>query len=399
MGCYNYLTVPKLSASKLSLGADVTVTASAKGGNSGYTYSVYWKKITATKWVSALKNGNTCRTVITPVKAGSYDACVKVKDLTGIVKKEYFNFEVSDFQAKVVLVNQQITLGQKETITASVTNSSVSCQYAVYYKKTGDSKYQLVQNYQTNQTVSLLPKEAGSYEVCVKAKNNAGHVRKAYAAFTVNPAITVTQKLSAKTASLGKTITVTPSSAGGTGTIKYAVYYTKKTSYDAGNPKWITAHSYGQQGAASITPDKAGVYVVVTKAKDTTGSIAKSAYVTFEITEPLVAEGSFKNQQSTVYPHTPAIFIASARGGTGGYTYALKFREKGTANWNTLRDYGTDPQFRIEKNAMGNYRLSSKNNFELMILVKDAKGQTAGKIYSFTVSSSDQYELPIIPAN
>ena len=86
-------------------------------------------------------------------------------------------------------------------------------------------------------------------------------------------------------------------------------------------------------------------------------------------------------------------------GGTGGYTYALKFREKGTANWNTLRDYGTDPQFRIEKNAMGNYRLSSKNNFELMILVKDAKGQTAGKIYSFTVSSSDQYELPIIPAN
>lgn len=220
----------------------------------------------------------------------------------------------------------------------------------------------------------------------------------------MNLAITVTQKLSAKTASLGKTITVTPSSAGGTGTIKYAVYYTEKTSYDAGKPKWITALSYGQQGTASITPDKAGVYVVVTKAKDTTGSIAKSAYITFEITEqqteePLVAEGSFKNRQSTVYPNTPAIFIASARGGTGGYTYALKFREKGTANWNTLRDYGTDPQFRIEKNAMGNYRLSSKNNFELMILVKDAKGQTAGKIYSFTVSGSDQYELPIIPAN
>ena len=86
-------------------------------------------------------------------------------------------------------------------------------------------------------------------------------------------------------------------------------------------------------------------------------------------------------------------------GGTKSYTYALKFSEKGTANWNTLRDYGTDPQFRIEKNAMGNYRLSSKNNFELMILVKDSKGQTAGKIYSFTVSSSDQYELPIIPAN
>ena len=41
----NDLTVnAKLSASKLSLGADVTVTASAKGGNSGYTYSVYWKK-------------------------------------------------------------------------------------------------------------------------------------------------------------------------------------------------------------------------------------------------------------------------------------------------------------------------------------------------------------------
>ena len=292
-----------LSATKAAVGTGVRVSAKANGGSGGYQYEVYWKKKTSSSWKTSLKNSTSCSVLINPAQAGEYDVCVKVKDKNGILKKEYFTFEVVDFKVNVSFLHDAITLGQKETISADVSGISEDYTFSFYYRKTDAASWKLIQGYKTNHTVMVLPKEAGTYEVCAKAKNPSGIIRKTYSKFTV----------------------------------------TKKSDE-----------------------------------------------------EKLTVKGTFSDGQSTVYLDTPATFTANASGGAGGYTYSLKYREKGTTEWKLLRNFSTDPKFKLERSALGSYTLKTSNNFELTVSVKDADGKIVSAVYPFTVTSSDRYELPII---
>ena len=390
-----------LSVNKAAVGTGVKVSAKANGGSGGYKYEVYWKKKTASSWKTSLKDSASCSVLITPVNAGEYDVCVKVKDRNGILKKEYFTFEAFDFKTIVSFSHDEITLGQSQTINAYVSGTGEECMFAFYYRKTGADSWKQIQWYGTKNTVNILPKEAGTYEVCAKAKNPSGIIRKTYSEFTVNKELTVKQKFSAVEVKVGDTLTVTPSSSGGTGKVQYAVYYALKSDYESGANKWKTALAFGQSGNAVISVTQPGEYVVVTKAKDEAGCIKKTGYEPFTVTkksdaEKLTVKGTFSGGQSTVYSDTPAIFTANASGGAGGYTYSLKYREKGTTEWKLLRSFGTDPKFILKKSAFGSYTLKTSNNFELTVSVKDADGKTASAVYSFTVTSSDHYELPVI---
>ena len=163
-------------------------------------------------------------------------------------------------------------------------------------------------------------------------------------------------------------------------------------------PVWKTALSYGQYGAAEIRPETAGEYVVVTKARDAAGSMAKTEYLTFTVTKQaaLTVKGVFKSG-STVYSDTPAVIVISAEGGASKYTYAAAVREKGTADWKTISAFSEKTQVELKYADMGTYQLTGSDNFELKLSVKDANGKTADTIYSLTVTSRGKYELPVIP--
>ena len=388
----------EVSKTEIVLGEAVRISASAQGGVGDRMFGVYWKKKTDAVWKKIIKDSKTCNLSFTPSEAGELELCIKVRDTYGTVKKTYTSLTVKDFQVKAAVMHAQITKGQKETIQASLTDSKTDCLFSYYYRKKGETAWRLIQKDTSAASVRVLPKESGSYEIYVKAKNSAGNVRKAYTEFSVSEMLTVSEKLSSDIIGEGAALKVTPSSTGGTGKVEYAVYYTSKASFASEKPVWKTALSYGQYGAAEIRPETAGEYVVVTKARDAAGSMAKTEYLTFTVTKQaaLTVKGVFKSG-STVYSDTPAVIVISAEGGAGQYTYAAAVREKGTAGWKTISAFSEKTQVELKYADMGTYQLTGSDNFELKLSVKDASGKTADAIYSLTVTSRGKYELPVIP--
>lgn len=391
-----------LSSDRLALGTPVTVTGYAEGGNGGHTFTVCWKKKTDTNWLVALKDSDTCDVDINPVKAGEYDVCVKVKDENGRIVKGYDSFETVDFQLETALQYPAFTLGKKQTVTAVVPEEITGCEYGFWYRKVGNSRWIMVQDYGEKNTCRFQPKEDGDYECCVKAKNANGAIRKQFPTFTVNEALSVTQNLSDETTTLGQSITVTSEASGGTGAIQKAVYYTTKEAYEAGTVKWNTALAFGQEGDAVITPDTTGEYVVVTKVKDETGAMAKSGYMTFTIEDnydPLEVTGRFLESNAYAYRDRAITYTAQANGGDGNYTYAFHTRKQGTDSWKLLQDYSEESTVKFTSGPVMEISAKAGDTYEIRVTVKDSRGVTNEAISEFKLSPWEVYELPFIPNN
>ena len=85
----------KLSATTITLGDTIRVTASATGGSTPYTYGVYYKKTSKDTWTTVQSYNTNRAIVIKPAAATSYDVCVKVKDSTGKIAKNYYVVKVT----------------------------------------------------------------------------------------------------------------------------------------------------------------------------------------------------------------------------------------------------------------------------------------------------------------
>ena len=84
-----------ISSAQITLGSMVSVKASATGGAGNYTYAVYYKKKSDSKWTVKKKKKKNTAVSIKPVKATAYDICVKVKDKSNAIVKSYLAVTVS----------------------------------------------------------------------------------------------------------------------------------------------------------------------------------------------------------------------------------------------------------------------------------------------------------------
>ena len=161
------------------------MNAKATGSTGFYTYAVYYKQKAQTKWTTKqdFKANNTI--AVKPAKATTYDICVKVKDDKGTIVKKYFTVNVTDFTNTSTLSATEIKLGNTVKVSCSATGSTGYYQYAVYYKKTSDTKWTTKQSYSSNNTVTIKPAKATTYDVCVKVKDNQNNEVKKYFTVTV----------------------------------------------------------------------------------------------------------------------------------------------------------------------------------------------------------------------
>ena len=384
----------ELSADKVSLGSSVTVTAAVKDN---CTYAMYYSLNGGKSWKTAKVYSEDNTAVIKASVVGEYDVCVKTKDANGAVTKEYLSFEVVDFSVNLQLKNSQISLGQKETITASVDDESSEYTYKFYYKKSDSNVWRVVQDFNSNDRVVVLPKQVGEYDVCVKAKNSTGNVRKSYTKFIVNDKLVVSHTLTGNIIAKGDSITVTPSSTGGTGTVKYAVYYTTKEKYEAGEIPWEIALAFGQEGEAVIAPENEGEYVIITKAMDESGCVSKTEYTHFYVgdVEPLSVTCAFSGSQE-VYSDTSTKLTAQASGGVGDCTYAVMMKEQDSDQWKTMFDFSKKNEFRIYLSSFGYLRAFEEKTFDLKVVVKDNLGNTSEAYSTITAINRDEYESPLL---
>ncbi len=84
-----------ISATSITLGKSVTVTAKATGGTAPYQYCAYYKKSSSTEYTKAYGFGTTTKMTIKPAVATTYDIRVKVKDAKGTIATKDFKVKVS----------------------------------------------------------------------------------------------------------------------------------------------------------------------------------------------------------------------------------------------------------------------------------------------------------------
>jgi len=176
---------PLFRLKKINLGNTITVNAKASGSTGTYTYAVYYKKSSESKWTVKQDFKANDKVTVKPAKAVDYDICVKVKDDKGTVVKKYFNVSVTELVNTSVVSANEIKLGSTVKVYCSAKGNTDSCQYAVYYKKTSDTNWTTKQNYSSNTTVTIKPAKATAYEICIKVKDNMGTIAKKYFTVTV----------------------------------------------------------------------------------------------------------------------------------------------------------------------------------------------------------------------
>ena len=165
-----------------------------------------------------------------------------------------------------------IILTQSVKITGSAQGGAGNYLYGVYYKKTSDTKWTTKQDFKSNNTVSIKPAHATTYAICIKVKDSDNTIVKKYFKVTVTK-LTNTSQISSDSITLGSTVKVSCSGAGGAESYQYGVYY-KKTS----DTKWTTKQDFSTNTTVNVKPSKATSYEICVKVKDGMGTIAKKYF-------------------------------------------------------------------------------------------------------------------------
>ena len=355
----------KISATTITLGN--TVTASASGGSK---YAFFYKKTSDTNWTTAKDFSTTSSVAIKPAKATTYDICIKVKMSDGSIQKKYFTVTVKQGLTNTSKMSAtSITLGKTVTLTGSATGGTGYYNFAMLYKKTSDSNWTTAQGFKPNETVTIKPAKATTYDVCIKVQDSNGTVEKKFFTLKVtNAALSNTSTLSAISVKLGDTITVKASATGGTTPYKYAVYY-KASSSDT----WSTKQDFSTTTSTSIKFAGTGTKDVCVKVKDNTGTVVKK-YFTVTVTSA-ITNNSTISATSVTSGKTVKVTFAAANG-TSPYTYKVeRMLVGGSSGWTTISNTSS---------TYTNVTIPTAATYQIRVTVTDSKKQTAVKYFTVT---------------
>ena len=169
----------KISATDVLAGKKVTVTASAENGTAPYKYTFKFKRTTNTKWniIGTQDGTSTTASVTTSSTAGiSYDVKVIVKDSKGATAEK--NWVVNTHSAlvnKSSLSSSSVKAGTSVRITASASEGIQPYKYAFYFRRSGNTKWNVIgTEFGSKTTATLTPSTAAKYEILVKIKDQEG---------------------------------------------------------------------------------------------------------------------------------------------------------------------------------------------------------------------------------
>ena len=99
----------RMSADTVKEGTKVTLTGVASGGNGNYSYAYLIQSPGSSNW-QTLKDFSTTRSCsFKPSKVGTYNVCIKVKDVTGTIAKKYMELRVTEKPASEKITDSIIT--------------------------------------------------------------------------------------------------------------------------------------------------------------------------------------------------------------------------------------------------------------------------------------------------
>ena len=163
------------------------LTGMATGGIAPYQYAFYSKMTDSNTWSYIHAFSDVGTVDFCPTVAGTYDICIKVRDATNTVAKNYYTVEAESR----ALENLSYTSGDYADLGSSVTLSAVgrggvpSYVYGFYYKLKAEETWHVAQSYGQNDTIDLTPTIEGVYDICIKVKDTTNTISKKYFELTV----------------------------------------------------------------------------------------------------------------------------------------------------------------------------------------------------------------------
>lgn len=359
-----------LNQESIYKGQSVQVHCVAQGGRGTYQYAVYYKRSSSKTWYTAQKYNANATVSFTPTAATTYDISVKVKDAAGKVVKKAFKLNVmAVLQNNGKLSKSTILKGQSVTLKASAKGGAGGYQYAFYYKRSNHTSYSCIQEFGEANSVAITPASSLDYDVLIKVRDAKGTTVNKSLVLHVLPALKNNSKISKTTIIKGESVTLTGAASGGSEGFTYAYYYRR-----ALGTKWTTAKAYSSSTSVDIKPATASDYIVRICAKDSMGHVDKKdielhVLPTYKNLSALSASNIFKGESITLN--------GAAKGGAGGYQYAIYYKRTDSDSWVTGQAYSSNPSVTITPKYTADYLVRFK--------VKDALGNVLVKDLVFSV--------------
>ena len=362
----------KVSSTKVYKGDNISITCDAEGGNGPYKYMISYRKSTESNAKTVQNFSSNEEYKLTMNKAGTFIVSVTVKDVNGkTVTKNFTVNVIGPIVNTSVISAKTIDLGGSVKVTAGASGGTGGYKYRILYSTDVGSTFTTVQDYGTNKTVTITPKNAGSLLVYVYVRDSEGKSADKSFNVVVNKPIANNSSLSSSVIKQGGNLTVYFSASGGKGGYQYASYYKNVNASD-----WISLQNYSTKTQSVFTPKSAGRFIILTKVKDSAGKIAKKEFTVTVNPLSQLTNTSYVSA-SKIKLSSSVTAYCSASNGQGSYQYAVYYKKNADANWSSVQNYSTKTSVVITPKSAGSYNI--------LIKVKDGTGKIAKKEFALTV--------------
>ena len=171
----DFVNCSSLQKSEAYVKTDVRVTLVSVRGKGSVQYALYLKKASETKWKCLQNYSNQSYTYVNIASAGDYTVRVKAKDGSGRIAVKDLTLTILPlpFENCSSIRTPQIICGETAVVDCNAVGdeSSMPYQFAVFYRRQGNTSWTCIQSYKANQTVTFSPTESGDYVVRVKCKD------------------------------------------------------------------------------------------------------------------------------------------------------------------------------------------------------------------------------------
>ncbi|MCL5794530.1 MAG: PKD domain-containing protein, partial [Candidatus Thermoplasmatota archaeon] len=355
---------PSVSASAsqgaVDSGQSVTFSSSVSGGTSPYTYQWYLNGVavsgaTSSSWTTSFSvSSDTTESVY-----------VNVVDATGYSVNSNTISETVDTDPSISISASHNPSDVGQSIDFSTAVSGGSGSYTSYsyilYDGTSTSDSQLASG--STSSFSYTFSSTGSFLLDYSVTDTNGYTQSTSLTQTVNSDPTVSISSSQNPTDVGKSITLTASASGGTGSYSYQ-WYESGSAISGATSSTYTTSDYSSSGTYDY-------YVAVT---DGAGYTVDSSTLGETVnSDPTVSASSNVSSADVNYPIE---FSASPSGGTSPYTYSWTI---GGTQVSTSQDFS--------------HSFSTAGSYTVDVTVTDSVGKTYSASVTVTINNNPSVSI------
>ena len=348
-----------LNTSKISVGERIIITGAATGGNSGYTYTYYYKRTGTTEW-NYIGKGSVF--AFQPSTRGVFDLKCTVKDSNGSTADRTFEVTASDGELKNLSYIKNASINLYDTsatfrIVGASSGGTGVYKYIYYYRKAGNTSWNRISG--TDSINYFRPSEAGKYEIRITSFDKCMIEEKIITVTAKYDELKNTSSINKENITVGEKVVLNASAEGGNGGYKYEFQYKR-----IGSDSWTT---FSNSTISVFCPSSRGVFEIMCIVTDKSGKSALKSYRVY------ASDGSFNNNAVVSSDEVKAgetIRVdGKDPGGTGVYYYEFSYKRVGAESWTS---------FGNTKNGV--VRPSAPGRFMIRSVAIDVDGQKSERI-------------------